>query len=122
MKSFVVYQHPTQGYEAVKQGVSWPAFFFTAIWAFVKRMWGLGVVIIGVFFVLAAIEVIAEQEGSKQAAEVMLLVQFGVCVAIGAKANDWRRGHLEKRGYQRVGTVKSKNRDEAIAQAAMSLS
>ena len=31
MKQYTVFQHPTSGYEAVKNGWSWPAFFFTWI-------------------------------------------------------------------------------------------
>ncbi len=41
MKTFNLYRHPTQGFEAVKVGFSWPAFFFTILWMLVKRLWGL---------------------------------------------------------------------------------
>jgi hypothetical protein len=43
MKTFKIYEPPTGECEAVKQGWSWPAFFFGPIWALVKTLWGLGV-------------------------------------------------------------------------------
>ena len=39
MKTFKVYEHEIYGYEAVKQGFSWPALFFGFIWALVKKLW-----------------------------------------------------------------------------------
>ena len=52
MKQYKVFKHPAGSIEAVKQGWSWPAFFFSFIWAMVKKMWGLG---IGVLSVLMGI-------------------------------------------------------------------
>ena len=46
MKTFKIYEHPAGNREAVKQGWSWPGFFFGPIWAFVKKMWGLGGVLL----------------------------------------------------------------------------
>jgi len=40
MRTFNVYKHPTQGFEAVKVGFSSPAFFFGIIWMMVKKLWG----------------------------------------------------------------------------------
>ena len=39
MKTFEVYQHPTQSSEAVKEGFSWPAFFFGPAWLLFKQLW-----------------------------------------------------------------------------------
>ena len=36
MKVFTVYKHESKGYEAVKVGFSWPAFFFSFWWMLVK--------------------------------------------------------------------------------------
>ena len=41
MKTYKIFKNPTGQYEAVKQGWSWPAFFFGGIWACVKKIWGL---------------------------------------------------------------------------------
>jgi len=39
VKTFNIYHHPIHGYEAVKVGFSWPAFFFAFIWMLLKRLW-----------------------------------------------------------------------------------
>ena len=41
MKQYKIFKHPLGKIEAVKQGWSWPAFFFNWIWALVKKMWYL---------------------------------------------------------------------------------
>jgi hypothetical protein len=33
------YFHPKKGLTQVKQGFSWPAFFFGSLWAAVRKMW-----------------------------------------------------------------------------------
>ena len=49
MKQYKIFKHPSGNSEAVKQGWSWPAFFFSFIWAMVKKQWALGVsVFIGI--------------------------------------------------------------------------
>ena len=45
MKRFEVYSHPMFGWTAVKNGFTWPGFFFTGLWMFVCRMWIGGVVV-----------------------------------------------------------------------------
>ncbi|PCJ61630.1 MAG: hypothetical protein COA65_01390 [Rhodospirillaceae bacterium] len=60
MKTFDVYKHPIQGYQAVKQGFCWPALFFTIIWAFAAKMWALGFTILGIIFTLSLVETVAE--------------------------------------------------------------
>ena len=42
MKTYKIFKNPTGQYEAVKQGWSWPAFFFGGIWACVKKNMGFG--------------------------------------------------------------------------------
>ena len=52
MHKYNVYKHPIIGYEAIKQGFSWPGFFFTWIWAFVKKLWADGVILLLVTVIL----------------------------------------------------------------------
>ncbi len=120
MKTFDVYNHPTQGFQAVKQGFGWPAFFFTVIWAFVKKMWGLGFAFFGVIFVLTFIETVSEQEGSVGGILIMLLAQLAFYITVGVKGNDWRRGNLVKRGYEHIKTVEAETPDAAIGFVAKS--
>ena len=41
MKTFNVFSHPVQGFEAVKVGFSWPAFLFGSLWMLDKGLWRL---------------------------------------------------------------------------------
>ena len=120
MKTFDVYKHPTQGYQAVKQGFGWPAFFFTVIWAFVKKMWGLGFAFLGVIFLLTIVETVFEQEGSQGGVLIMLLAQLVFYIMVGVKGNDWRRGNLVKRGFEKLNTVEAETPDAAIGSVAKS--
>ena len=43
--SRLLYFHPKHGFVAVKQGFSWPAFFFGSLWALARRAYGLFVVL-----------------------------------------------------------------------------
>ena len=76
MRTFDVYKHRTQGYEAVKQGFSWPAFFFTRIWAFVKKLWLHGIVGLVVLAFLEAAFDVFQSEGQPGAAGVALRLQL----------------------------------------------
>ncbi|MEM0111894.1 MAG: DUF2628 domain-containing protein, partial [Candidatus Parvarchaeota archaeon] len=46
MKTYNIYKHPLGDIKAVKVGWSWPAFFFTWIWAFVKGLYVVGVILL----------------------------------------------------------------------------
>ena len=118
MKTFDVYKHPTQGHEAVKRGFSWPAFFFTWIWAFIKKLWGMGLAFIGIMLVLVIIETEFEQEGSEGGVLIMLLLELGVFIWFGVKGNEWRNKNLKKRGYEHIQTLEAETPDAAISSVA----
>jgi len=115
MKTFDVYKHPVQGYQAVKVGFSWPAFFFTWIWAFIKKLWGYGLAFIGVIFIFLVVETAFTQGGNFGGTLIMLLLQFGLFVLFGVKGNDWRNKDLKKRGYEHVQTLRAETPDAAVA-------
>ncbi len=118
MKAFDVYKHPAQGYQAVKQGFAWPAFGFSWIWAFVKKMWGLGFAFLGVLFLLLLVEAVFEQEENMGGVLLMFLAQLVFFIVVGAKGNDWRRGNLVKRGFEKLNTVEAATPDAAVASVA----
>jgi hypothetical protein len=118
MKSFDVYKHPTQGFEAVKQGFGWPAFFFTVIWAFLKKMWGIGFAVFGVIILLSFVETVFSEEGSVGGVLMMTLAQLACYIVVGVKGNDWRRSNLVKRGFDKLSTVDAETPDAAIASVA----
>jgi len=73
--------------EVVEIGFSWQAFFFTSIWAFVRKMYGLGTVVMLIF--IAAMM-------TNLALLILLSLIFGI------KANKWKANHLIKRGFVKV--------------------
>lgn len=117
MKTFKVFRHPTLGYQAVKIGFSCPGFFFSMIWAFVKKLWGHGLAIIGVFIILTLIEKAFESEKSLDpdaGTLLMILFQLGVYIFVGIKGNEWRESNLQRRGFEFIDTVHTDTPDAAI--------
>jgi hypothetical protein len=118
MRTFDVYKHPVNGYQAVKQGFSWPAFFFMIIWAFVKQLWKHGLALLGVLFVLTIMESAFAAGENVGAALLFVLAQFGLFVFAGFNGNDWRRSNLIGRGFAKVGSIPADTADGAIGQIA----
>ena len=92
MKAFDVYKHPTQGYQAVKQGFAWPVFFFSWIWAFVKKMWGLGFAFLGILFLLLLAEAVFEQEENMGGVLLIFLAQLVFFIVVGVKGTSGSSG------------------------------
>jgi hypothetical protein len=111
MKTFDVFQHPHLAPEAVKNGFSWPGFFFNWIWAFVKGLPGKGLLILGGMIVIIIFDAAAEAEGI-----VYALFGLGICIWVGVSGNEWRVASLVQRGFAKSGTVVAVSPDGAIAQ------
>ena len=115
MKTFDLYHHPMRGYEAVKQGFSWPGFFFTWLWAFIKGLPIQGVIL---FVVIFGLQVLSYTEhGPGPIPGLTALATLGVCIVIGIKGNEWRRNSLAKRGFQLIDTVQAETPDAALTRA-----
>lgn len=111
MKTFKVFQHSDGSTEGVKQGWSWPAFFFGPFWAMVKRMWGIGIGVLVAFFLLGFVSAFT----GDAAGAVTNVAGLGVSILFGVMGNQWRVNHMQSRGYQEVDTVDAKNPEEATA-------
>jgi len=108
--TFQIYAHPPLANEAVKVGWSWPAFFFTWIWALTKQLWAQAIILFVVAFILG---VLLASAGS--AAPIVLFMGNIIAMFIfGAQGNEWWATNLLKLGYRNVGTV-----DSASAEAAL---
>ena len=105
MKQFSIFQHPTLGYEAVKNGWSWPAFLFTWIWAFIKRLFLIGWLVLLLVMALSSIP----------APEVWLVGNLIISIAMGAKGNELQVKRLRASGYEEVATVAATTPDAAVA-------
>ncbi len=117
MRKFGVYSHPAEGAEAVKQGFSWPAFWFTWIWAFTKSLWGYG----SALLILQVILAILLQEDEPGCSQLVTVLALGFLIWAGFKGNGWRRANLAKRGYVQIKSVEAESADAAIRSSSESL-
>jgi len=123
MKTFRVYSHPTHGHEAVKQGFSWPAFFFGFFWMLVKRLWGLAALWFLAFVGLSVIERVADAAQTEPGAQALVYLilavgYFALWLVPAFKGNSWRTANLAKRGHELVREVQAETPDVAVAQVA----
>jgi len=116
MQRYRIFRHPAGGIEAVKQGWSWPGLFFTVLWAFAKRLWSLGGIALGLFFVLALVleSVLALEPDTLE--NISRVIGLAVSLLFGLRGNIWRENNLLNRGYAHVQTVSANNPESAIAQ------
>ena len=105
MNQYSILQHPTRGLEAVKNGWSWPAFLFTWIWAFVKRLFLIGWIALLAVMALSSVPV----------PEAWLVGNLIIAIALGAKGNELRVKRLRDLGYEDVATVEARTPDAALA-------
>ncbi len=120
MKTFDVYKHPDNRYQAVKMGFGWPAFCFTWLWAFVKKMWVEGLVLLAVAVTISALDRVLELNKTFSGVILSLLLSLIFCFFVGLKGNHWRRNNLVKRGFEKMDTVEARTRDAAIAMVVKS--
>jgi Protein of unknown function (DUF2628) len=100
---------PDRDVVLIKEGFSWAAFVFTALWALWHRMWLWAVILICGMF---AVEVVLEMlEASPLVATALWLGTAGL---MGAFGNDILRAHLDRRGYYEAGPVAALDRDAAL--------
>jgi hypothetical protein len=93
----------------IREGFSWPAFFFTFFWALWHRLW---LVALGLFVLLVVISLVLEISGIDPAAR--LVITLGVYSLIGFVANDVRRWWIERRGWRLDSVVTGLDADEAV--------
>ena len=102
---YSILQHATLGYEAVKNGWSWPAFLFTWMWAFVKRLFLIGWIVLLLWMALSSVPI----------PEAWFVGQLIISIVMGAKGNELRSNRLRASGYEEVATVEATTPDGALA-------
>lgn len=113
MKQYNVFRHPSGTTEAVKQGWSWPGFFFNIIWAMVKKMWGLGAGVLIGFVVLNLI--VGMAGGGSGGGALISVISIITNIIFGENGNSWFEKNLATRGFEQVDTVTAANPEGAIA-------
>lgn len=109
MKAYKVYKHPVKGYKAIKQGFSWPGFFLAFFWAFYKRLWLIGTVLLIIAIVSYPYK--AYPLGLRA---VLELFQIGMSIYVGKHGNKWREHSLKDRGFRFQREVTAKTGDAAV--------
>jgi hypothetical protein len=115
MKQYKMFEHPAGKIEAVKQGWSWPGFFFNIIWAFCKRMWALGGILFAVFFGLGFIGGAAGGDTEQAIDVITSIANLIIAIVFGVNGNSWREKNLQGRGYEFRTTVTAANPEGATA-------
>jgi hypothetical protein len=94
---------------AVKDGFSWPAFFFSFVWALWHRLWFAAIVIIVIEFILGTI---VDAFGIDIVTDSAL--SLGFAMIVGWIANDLRRGRLARQGLAEAGVVIAGSQEDAV--------
>jgi len=105
MKQYSVYISPLGPCEAVKQGWSWPAFFFGPFWAFGKGLWHIG----------TAVALVICMEAYFQLWGLASLINWAFPLIFGARGNRWREWRLLRRGYEFKAAVRHSTAEGAMA-------
>ncbi|WP_296117595.1 DUF2628 domain-containing protein [uncultured Neisseria sp.] len=113
MKIYKIFKNPAGQYEAVKQGWSWPAFFFGGIWACVKKIWDLGITLI-IWSIILQFTV-----RDLSVAHLLFMISLIIKIILGGYGNSLREKNLINRGYQYQEDAKvifAQNPQAAVAQ------
>jgi hypothetical protein len=115
MKEYKIFEHPDGKVEVVKQGWSWPAFFFAFLWLLVKRMWVIASIIFSVFLIIVFIGGVAGGAIEKSLDEILSIANIMIMVVFGLKGNNLREKNLLSRGFDFRTTLTASNHDGAVA-------
>jgi len=95
-------------------GFSWPGLFFSGIWLLVKKLWRHAFVFLSLSLLLSFMEAGFEQEKSIAGMVLVLWLELGIYIFVGAKGNEWRADNLQKRGFELIDTVQAETPNAAI--------
>ncbi|WDT75723.1 MAG: DUF2628 domain-containing protein [Candidatus Manganitrophus sp.] len=113
MKQFKIFKHPSGAIEAVKQGWSWPAFFFGFVWAMMKKMWKLSIGVVLAILVIGFITGIAASEEMGEA--ILNGIGMTANLMFGVHGNSWREESLTARGFTVKKTISAASAGAAVA-------
>jgi hypothetical protein len=111
MKIFTAHRPPQASQEDavfIKEGFSWPAFFFPVIWLVVKRLWLpliLYLLVVALVFALAARLSLSDT--------FVLIAALGLNLLLGMEGNERRRRAMARRGFIEEGPFVGKDVQEA---------
>ena len=100
---------PDRDIALVKEGFSWPAFFFSLPWALYRRLW---LATAGLVLAVLALEALAMASGLDPTTGVVL--SLGLSAAFGWLGNDLVRRKLDRAGFACMGVVAADDQDMAL--------
>lgn len=113
MRQYKIYKHPIGTTVAVKQGWSWPAFFFDALWSLIKKMSAFGIGILAAFLLLGFF--LSLSGAGETGTDFILLISIVIKIIFGKYGNSWLSEKLKSRGYEHLDTVTAANPEGALA-------
>jgi len=93
----------------IKEGFSWPGFFFSVIWALWHRLWFWA---IGFAVASIVLGLILKSLGGNEF--VQSTASLALALIIGWTANDLRRRKLAKQGFEERAVMVANNKETAI--------
>ena len=114
IRSYAAYVDPSslerdRAVAMVKQGMSWPAFFFSVLWALRHRMWWTAAILL---LAIAGLDRALAVLGADEIASG--IAGLGLAAYIGLSANDWRGRALERRGMRLAAIVAASDAERAV--------
>lgn len=122
MNSYRIFKNPSGHTEAVKQGWSWPAFFFAIIWALIKQLWYVAAIIFliilpFVIYYMPDLMNATEQQIAEASYKMNIIgtvVGVPIRIILVLFGNKLREKNLIKRNYQLVGIISARSPATAI--------
>ena len=91
----------------IKDGFSWPAFLFPAIWFIIKRLW-----LALALYILAVAVISATASATDLSGGSVFVILLGLNLILGFEANKLNRRALAKRGFAEEGPFVGEDLEE----------
>ena len=111
-KTFDVYSNEQGDYQAVKQGITLPGFFFSFLWALFYKIWSMSILLF-----LAITSLIYLEYYFADVALITLytgIIDLIIRLFVGINGNKWRRLSIQKKGFTLKESVVASSPDAAI--------
>jgi hypothetical protein len=111
MKIFTAHRPPQASQEEavfIKEGFSWPAFFFSVIWLVLKRLW-----LPLILYLLAIALLVALAAQLSLSDSFVLIAALALNLLLGMEGNERRRRAMARRGFIEEGPFIGKDVQEA---------
>lgn len=115
---YAIYKHKSKGYIIKKFSFLWLSFFSQLFalgwfWAFINRLWKVGILLIFIDFMLYAMIKDITMNENQWSILASLYVLFSIYV--GVQSKKWIEKSLQKRSYIRMGAETAPNKETALS-------